>query len=70
MINWLLQRVIGTHHERECKRLWPLVEQINRFEPEIQPLSDEQLRAKTGELRARFAQAMASHTFLTPSDSA
>ncbi len=38
-------------NERELKKLQPLVEQINSLESEIQKLSDEQLRAKTDELR-------------------
>ena len=67
MVNWVLQKIIGTHHERSRKRLWPLVEQINRLEPEIQTLSDAQLRAKTDEFRARLRNALAPHTFLTPS---
>ena len=54
MVNWFLQKVLGTHSAREVKRLWPIVEQINRLEPEIQPLSDEALRAKTDEFRVRL----------------
>jgi len=53
MIKWVLEKVIGTQNAREVKRLWPLVEQINRLEPTIQALSDEQLRAKTEEFRGR-----------------
>ena len=68
MVNWILQKVIGTHHERTRKRLWPLVEQINRLEPEIQQLSDEQLRAKTDEFRARLRESLKAHRFLGPSD--
>ena len=68
MINWMLQKMMGTHHERECKRLWPVVEQINRLEPDSQQLTDEQLKAKTGELRERLRQALAPHRFLTPAD--
>ncbi len=67
MVNWLLQKLIGTYHERECKRLWPIVERINRLEPEVQQRTDAELRAKTPELKQRLAQALAGHTFLTPS---
>jgi preprotein translocase subunit SecA len=67
MVNWLLQKIIGTHHERECKRLWPVVERISRLEPEVQRLSDAQLRGKTDEFRARLVKQLASHRFLTPS---
>ncbi len=65
MVNWLLQKIIGTHNERERKRLWPVVEQVNRFEPEIQKLSDAQLRAKTDEFRTRLKAQLDSHTSIT-----
>ncbi|MBI4341996.1 MAG: hypothetical protein HY599_01370, partial [Candidatus Omnitrophica bacterium] len=65
---WVLEKVIGTHHDRERKRLWPVVEQINRLELGIRQLTDDQLRAKTGEFRRRLAEELASHTFLTPAD--
>src|SRR5688572_12673528 len=55
MIGQLLAKVIGTQNERELKRLQPRVAQISALEPGIQPLSDEQLRAKTAEFRQRVA---------------
>src|SRR6187551_3629167 len=55
MIGQLLAKVIGTQNEREIKRLRPLVAEINALEPAIQPLTDEQLRAKTAEFRQRVA---------------
>ncbi|MBI3996609.1 MAG: preprotein translocase subunit SecA [Candidatus Omnitrophica bacterium] len=70
MVNWIVQKVIGTHHERARKRLWPTVERINRLEPEIQKLSDAQLRAKTDEFRVRLREQLTTHTFLTPADPA
>ncbi|MGD0823622.1 MAG: DEAD/DEAH box helicase, partial [Terriglobales bacterium] len=54
MINTLLGKVFGTKNEREIKRLQPRVQAINALEPEIQKLSDDQLRAKTAEFRARI----------------
>ncbi|MBI4341026.1 MAG: preprotein translocase subunit SecA, partial [Candidatus Omnitrophica bacterium] len=68
MVNWILQKIIGTHNERTVKRLWPTVEAINRLEPQIQKLSDEQLRAKTDEFRQRLKESLKDHTFLTPAD--
>src|SRR6202161_596286 len=53
-----LTKVFGTANERAIKRLLPLVDTINAFEPEIRKLSDEQLRAKTVEFRARIAQKL------------
>jgi preprotein translocase subunit SecA len=55
MIGQLLAKVIGTQNERELKRLRPLVEQINTFEPGIQALSDTELRDKTSAFKARLA---------------
>jgi preprotein translocase subunit SecA len=54
LINTLLGKVFGTRNEREVKRLMPRVAAINALEPEIQKLSDEQLRAKTDEFRKRI----------------
>jgi preprotein translocase subunit SecA len=56
MLGTILAKVIGTQNERELKRVYPLVGQINALESQIQPLSDDQLRSKTGEFRARLAQ--------------
>jgi preprotein translocase subunit SecA len=55
MIGQLLAKVIGTQNERELKRLRPRVAEINALEASVQPLSDEQLRAKTAEFRQRVA---------------
>lgn len=52
----LLSKILGTANEREVKRLWPIVEKINSFEPEFKKLSDEQLGAKTNEFRERLSQ--------------
>jgi preprotein translocase subunit SecA len=54
-IDKALAKVFGTANERELKRIQPLVVEINAKEPEIQRLSDEQLRAKTEEFRGRLA---------------
>ncbi|MBI4597746.1 MAG: SEC-C domain-containing protein [Candidatus Omnitrophica bacterium] len=68
MVNWFLQKILGTYHDRQRKRLWPVVEEVNRFEPKITPLSDEQLRAKTDEFRERIKQRLSSEKFITASD--
>src|SRR5436853_4502053 len=56
MLDTLLAKVVGTQNERELKRLRPLVAEIGALEPSIQALSDEQLRGKTAEFRARLAE--------------
>ena len=57
MINWLLKKIVGSKNQREVKRLWPVVEQINAIEIEYQKLSDDQLRAKTAEFKQRIEVA-------------
>ncbi len=68
MINKLIGKVFGTQNERELKRLWPRVERINALEPEIQKLSDEQLRAKTDEFRKRVQDRLASLSAVVDDD--
>ena len=55
MINQVLTKVFGSQHERDVKKMLPLVAAINDLEPGIEALSDEQLKAKTGEFRKRHA---------------
>ncbi|MBI2878186.1 MAG: preprotein translocase subunit SecA, partial [Candidatus Rokubacteria bacterium] len=55
MLDLLLRKVFGSKHERDIKRLKPLVAAINEPEPSVQALADEALRAKTDELRTRLA---------------
>src|SRR6202140_1972863 len=56
MIQTLLAKVVGTQNERELKRLRPIVEKVQGYEPAIQALGEQQLRAKTAEFRQRLAQ--------------
>jgi preprotein translocase subunit SecA len=58
LINKAIAKVFGTKNEREIKRLMPRVAAISALEPEMQKLSDEQLRAKTDEFRARIQERM------------
>jgi preprotein translocase subunit SecA len=50
-----LAKIFGTANERAVKRLMPIVAQINALEPETKKLSDEELKAKTAEFKARIA---------------
>ena len=54
-MQWILKKIVGTKNQRDVKKLNPLVDRINAFEIEYQALSDEQLKAKTPEFRARIA---------------
>ena len=50
----ILSKVFGDYNEKELKKLWPIVKEVNAFEDDIQPLTDEQLHAKTDEFRERL----------------
>ena len=51
----LIEKMFGTHSEREVKRLMPLVDKIDALRPQMQALTDEQLADKTKEFKERFA---------------
>ena len=55
MINWILKKIVGSRNQREIKRLRPLVDRINEFDKNFEALSDDDLRAKTAEWKARLA---------------
>ncbi|HET9408374.1 MAG TPA: preprotein translocase subunit SecA [Candidatus Sulfotelmatobacter sp.] len=58
MINKVIAKVFGTKNERVIKGLMPRVHAINALEPEMQKLSDAELRAKTDEFRKRIEEHM------------
>ena len=45
----VIQKVFGTHSERELKRITPIVDKIESLRPSMMELSDEQLKDKTKE---------------------
>ena len=51
----LVERIFGTHSERELKRIMPIVDKIEELRPTMQGMTDEQLRAKTTEFKERYA---------------
>ncbi len=55
-MQWLLKRILGTKNERDVKKLRPRVAQINEVEKSLQALTDEALKAKTAEFKARLAK--------------
>jgi len=52
----LLKKLFGSKNEREVKRMLKAVQAVNAFEEQMLALSDEQLRAKTEEFKARLAK--------------
>src|SRR5574341_2439731 len=55
----LLTKVFGTKHERDIKKLMPLVAAINRLEPEMETLSDSGLRERFDEYRRQVQERLA-----------
>ncbi|HEX9460522.1 MAG TPA: hypothetical protein VGA84_15325, partial [Thermoanaerobaculia bacterium] len=58
MINKVLTAIFGSKHERDVKKMLPIVAQINALEPEISRLTDDELRGKTQEFRERLRPAV------------
>jgi preprotein translocase subunit SecA len=54
MIGSLIKKIVGSKNERELRRIQPLIDQIGQWETKIGPLSNDQLRAKTAQLRERI----------------
>jgi len=54
MIGNLVKKIVGSSNDRMVKKLSRLVDDITPLEPQMQALSDEQLRGKTEEFRERL----------------
>ena len=63
MLN-ILKKVFGTRNDRELKRLSKIVQKINEFEVQLEPLTDEALAAKTPEFKSRLAGGETLDTLL------
>jgi len=55
MIQSVFTKVFGSKHERDIKKLMPLVEQIKAYDEEFDKLSNEEIQAKTPEFKERIA---------------
>ena len=54
MIKALMGAIFGSQNERDIKKIKPIVDKINSFEPTIEKLSDEELKLKTQEFKERL----------------
>ena len=52
----LFTKIFGTYSERELKLINPIVNKIISLKPQMEALSDEELRGKTDEFKARLAK--------------
>src|SRR5690606_4139240 len=55
MFNGLIKKIFGTKHERQMKKLQPLVSAIAGLEPKMQARSDAELKALTAEFKQQIA---------------
>ena len=54
-----IKNLFGNRNERELQKLWPVVEEIKSYEPELEQLSDDELRGKTDEFKAIIQEGVA-----------
>ena len=69
----LVQKMFGTHSERELKRITATVDKIEALRPTMQALSDDELRGKTREYKKRLEEGetlddLLPEAFATPSE--
>jgi preprotein translocase subunit SecA len=65
MVMNLLTRLFGSKNERELRQVQPIVESINQLEPQMQAMSDEQLKGQTALFRQRLGQGEALDDLLS-----
>src|ERR1700730_16357928 len=66
MINKVLTKIFGSQHEREVKKMLPMVAAGTQLEPEIKALSDDALRGKPIEFRRQLADGASLDDILAP----
>ncbi|CAO1662691.1 preprotein translocase subunit SecA [Halomonas sp. NYA30] len=66
MLNNLLRKVVGSKNDRDVKRMYKNVPQINALEAEFEALSDADLQQKTAQLRERLASGESLDALLAP----
>ncbi len=52
----LIEKIIGSYSQRELKRIYPIVEEIEEYEKDFEKLSDSDLKAKTPEFKSRLSE--------------
>jgi len=57
-VDKFFKKILGTNSEVFLKKIAPVVQQINNLEPSIKKLSDDELRGKTDEFKARVQKAL------------
>ena len=66
MFSWALKKVLGGKHEREVKKLQPMVAAVGALEPELKKLSDADLRARTNTFKEQLDNGASLDDLLIP----
>src|SRR5271155_5583504 len=66
MLDAALAKIFGTRHEREVKKMRPIIAAINELEPQMQALSDQDLAYQTVKFREQLAQGAPVDDLLIP----
>src|SRR5580704_5402061 len=66
MLDQALAKIFGTRHEREVKKMRPIVAAINDLEPQMQALSDQGLENQTVKFREQIDQGASLDDLLIP----
>jgi len=56
MLKGLVQKVVGTRFQREMKQMQPIVDEIKRHEEQLADVSEDELKARTEQFRARIRE--------------
>ncbi|MGL5677733.1 MAG: preprotein translocase subunit SecA [Cellulosilyticaceae bacterium] len=60
----LVEKIFGTHSQRELKRIETIVQQVESYDEAMQKLTDDELKAKTGEFKERLANGETTEDIL------
>ena len=52
----VLKKIFKSYSEKEVKRIMPIVEQINKLEPEMEKLTDKELTGKTEDFKKQVEE--------------
>ena len=67
MLNKLITKIVGSRNERLVKKMGKVIAQVNNLEPSVQKLSDDELKARTIELRNRHKEGESLEALLPES---
>ncbi len=66
MFGWALKKILGSKHEREVKKLQPMVAAIGELESKVSKLSDAQLRARTAKFKEKLDNGASVDDLIIP----